>query len=291
MNESLWFPLSLATAILTAGEATLLRRFFSGLRPWEMTAKPFIFSSPLFGLTLLFMPMPELKPGFWPLMAITVPLTTAGIFFNLNAFRLAPISLTMPLLSFTPAFAVITGFLFLDEIPSLMGFSGILLIISGSYIININRRNQGFLAPFRAIIEERGSRYMLFAALIYGLCSVLGKMIVLRSSAVFSGSTLFLTIGLVVTIFPVATGRASMKVLISKPLPTLMTGTMVFVETLCHNSAIALIDAAYMIAIKRLNGLFGVIFGWLFFREDNIRSRLAGAVLMSAGAALIVLFG
>lgn len=46
-----------------------------------------------------------------------------------------------------------------------------------------------------------------------------------------------------------------------------------------------------MIAIKRLNGLFGVLFGWLFFHEDNIRSRLAGALLMSAGAALIVLFG
>jgi len=290
MIESFWFPLSLATAILSAGEATVLRHFFSDLRAWEMTAKPFVFSTPLFILVIVLMPLPELKPGFWPLMAITAPLTTVGIFFNLNAFRLAPISLTMPMLSFTPAFAVITGLLFLGEMPSPIGLVGILLIISGSYIINMNCRNDGITGPFKAILRERGTRYMLFAALLYGICSVLGKMMVLRSSAVFTGSSIFVAIGFFVIITSLITGRASTKALLSSPLATLLAGIMIFLEILCHNVAISLIDAAYMISIKRLNGIFGVLFGWLFFKEDNIGSRLAAAALMSAGAIMIVLF-
>lgn len=255
-----------------------------------MTAKPFVLATPAFALILWLMPWPDLKPGFWPLMALTVPLTSIAIFFNLNAFRTSPISLTMPLLSFTPIFTAATAFLFLGETLSLLGMSGILLIIAGSYIINIAHRKTGILGPFKAIILENGSRSMLTAAILYGFCSVLGKMVIHRSSPIFTGASIFLGIGLIVVFVPLLSGRASAKALVSRPGPTALVNAFVVAEVLCHNTAIALVNAAYMIAIKRLNGLFGVLFGWLFFKETNIRSRFVGALLMSMGAALIVLF-
>jgi drug/metabolite transporter (DMT)-like permease len=41
--------------------------------------------------------------------------------------------------------------------------------------------------------------------------------------------------------------------------------------------------AAYMIAVKRLSLVFGVLMGWMFFNERNIRFRLIGASVMVSG--------
>ncbi|MCK4555658.1 MAG: hypothetical protein KAT83_03550 [Candidatus Aenigmarchaeota archaeon] len=48
--------------------------------------------------------------------------------------------------------------------------------------------------------------------------------------------------------------------------------------------------AAYVIAVKRTNTLFSVVFGAIFFKEKNIRGRLLGAALMVLGVAIISLF-
>ncbi|MEZ4551110.1 MAG: hypothetical protein R2860_06745 [Desulfobacterales bacterium] len=47
--------------------------------------------------------------------------------------------------------------------------------------------------------------------------------------------------------------------------------------------------AAYMVSVKRLSIVFGVIFGGLVFREENFPMRLLGAVLMFSGAVVILL--
>jgi uncharacterized membrane protein len=49
-------------------------------------------------------------------------------------------------------------------------------------------------------------------------------------------------------------------------------------------TAIAQVEAAYMIAIKRTSLLFGVLYRAWWFREQNILERLAGAVIMMAGS-------
>jgi uncharacterized membrane protein len=46
-----------------------------------------------------------------------------------------------------------------------------------------------------------------------------------------------------------------------------------------------------MISIKRLSLLIGVFYGWMFFKEKEIRERLIGAALMLAGFVMIIHFG
>jgi len=55
-----------------------------------------------------------------------------------------------------------------------------------------------------------------------------------------------------------------------------------------HMTAISLTKVAYMISLKRTSIIIGVIYGYLLFREKNIRERLAGAVIMFAGFVMIV---
>jgi len=66
-----------------------------------------------------------------------------------------------------------------------------------------------------------------------------------------------------------------------------LIGLAAAAENFAHMAAIAQVEAAYMIAIKRLSLLFGVLYGAWWFGEQNIRERLAGAAIMIAGVFLI----
>ena len=55
-----------------------------------------------------------------------------------------------------------------------------------------------------------------------------------------------------------------------------------------HMLALSLTQVAYMISVKRLSLVFGVLYGHLMFREEGLRERLAGTLLMLAGIVFIV---
>jgi drug/metabolite transporter (DMT)-like permease len=63
----------------------------------------------------------------------------------------------------------------------------------------------------------------------------------------------------------------------------LFMGAMV----LAHFYAIAHVQVAYMIAVKRTSLLFGMIYGAWLFGESGIRRNLAAGALMVAGVYLI----
>lgn len=287
----LWFVLSLAAAFLMASNAALIKRFFSHLSAWEMCAIPFLYSMPMCGIALLFVERPPLGSGFFPALSWVMPLTMVAIILHFRAIRVSPLSLTLPFLSFTPVFVLLTGDLILDETLSPAGVSGMLLVVIGGYVINLDSTRYGILGPVKAIFKEPGSALMLLVAMLYGFCSVGGKVLILNSSPMYAALLLFFLLGILIPLVLVGVGKASMRNLTSRPLLGLASGLMVFIEVICHNIAISMIAAAYMITIKRMAGIFSVLYGWLVFHERGIRFRFIGAAIMTAGAALIAILG
>ena len=57
-----------------------------------------------------------------------------------------------------------------------------------------------------------------------------------------------------------------------------------------HLKAISLIEVSYMISVKRLSILIGVIYGVMFFNETNIKERFLGAAVMVLGIIMISVF-
>ncbi len=54
-----------------------------------------------------------------------------------------------------------------------------------------------------------------------------------------------------------------------------------------HFVSISMAPVAYMISVKRLSMIIGVIFGWGFFDQENVINRLAGAAIMLLGVIII----
>ncbi len=65
-------------------------------------------------------------------------------------------------------------------------------------------------------------------------------------------------------------------------------GLFYSIMVLTHMTAMKLTKVAYMISVKRVSLLIGLFYGYLFFREENIRSRFIGALLMFVGFLMVV---
>jgi drug/metabolite transporter (DMT)-like permease len=179
----------------------------------------------------------------------------------------------------------------MGETISPAGLIGVLLIACGGYTLNIAEMRKGLLAPLMAITKERGSLYMIGVALIYSLTATLGKLAIQHSSPLFFGIVYYGALALALTPLAIFKNREKRALwprsgaIKASLLPGFCQATGIF----AHMIAISLTQVAYMISVKRLSLLMGVLYGYLLFKETNIRQRLAGAILMMIGFALIVL--
>jgi len=285
-----WFPLALTAAFLTAASDALTKAYLRPLGTFQM-ASGRVAGPVLFLLPMLFLQdWPCLDAVFYKTVVILLPLETLALVLYMEALRISPLSLTVPFLAFTPAFMILTGALILDENLGPQGIAGILLIVAGSYSLHLRSLSSGWTAPLRAIFRERGSVLMLLVAFIYAITSVLGKLAIRHSSPFFFAGFYFVVHGLFASLILALFFRVyPWRVVRASPAGVMYVGLAQTVMITAHVWAISLAPAAYMIAVKRLSVLFGVLMGCLFFREEELSARLFGAGLMVGGVFLIVL--
>jgi drug/metabolite transporter (DMT)-like permease len=287
----LWLILSLLTALAVAIQDTWVKKYFAHLSPYDMMVYPALYSLPFFLIGLCLSPRPSLDTIYWWCLVVSLPLNAVSFLLYMQAIRISPLSLTVPYLAFTPVFMIITGAIILGEIPNRFGVIGILITCIGGYVLNIDIGSFNFRDPFIAIIREKGSWLMLIVAFIFSFAAVVGKKGILHSSPLFFTISFFVAFNLTVIIGLLLVRKIDLKTYAVNPGKGLVAGTLLFLHAISHGFAISLTKAAYMISIKRFSILFGVIFGAIFFKERNIRVRLAGATLMLSGAAMIILRG
>lgn len=287
----LWFFLSLITALTVAIQDTWVKKYFAHLSPYDMVAYPALYSLPLFLTCLYLTPRPGLDWVYWWCLVISLPLNAVSFLLYMQAIKISPLSLTVPYLAFTPAFMIITGAIILGEIPNHWGVIGILTTCIGGYVLNLDMDRISFRDPFLAIFRERGSWLMLIVAFIFSFAAVVGKKGILHSSPLYFTISFFVAFNLTIITGLLAIRKIHFKTYSAHPVKGLVAGTLLFLHAISHGFAISLTTAAYMISIKRLSILFGVIFGAVVFKERNIGVRLAGATLMLSGAVLIIMKG
>ena len=287
----LWLTLSLLTALAASSQDAWIKKFFSNFTLYEMAAYPFVYSLPMFLITIPFIPVPRLDATFFWCFLVSVPLNAVAFVLYIKAIRISPLSLTVPYLAFTPAFMIFTGYVFLDEMPNIWGIFGIMIICMGSYILNIEPGKWNFLSPLKAVSKETGSWLMLFVAFLFSFAAVIGKKGILHSSPFFFTISFFGVLNLFLIISLRAFGKIRIRTFRKTPLKGIIVGSLLFIHALCHGLAISLTTAAYMISVKRLSVVIGVVYGKLLFKEENMGFRMSGALLMLVGTVIITLQG
>jgi len=287
-----WISLTLLSAFFLATADTLSKRYLSHYRPGELVLVRFGVSGALLLPLLLWQSWPPLPAAFWGWIAISLPLELIAMWLYMLAIRDAPLSLTLPYLTFTPVFNTLTGYLLLGETVSWRGFSGILLVVLGAWLLNLKSAHGGIrmklLAPFRAITRERGSRLMLVVAAIYSLTSVTSKGAMLQVTPGFFGPFYFVLLGSTSAVVFASRDVSSWRALSRHPVAHLGIGFFMAAMVVTHFYAIAHIEVAYMVAVKRTSLLFGILYGAWLFGETGLQKNLVAGLLMLMGVLLIV---
>ena len=287
----LWMVLAFLTALASASQDAWIKRFFAHLNAYEMLVFPMLYSLPLFVITAFLIPIPTLDGTYLWCLLIGLPLNAACSLLYMQAIKIAPLSLTLPYMAFTPVFMLLTGFLVLGEIPNMWGGVGILTTCLGGYVLNIDPHNRRFGAPLRALLNETGSWIMLLVALLFSFAAVIGKKGIQHSSPLFFVISHFAIMNLGLTVFLLVKGKVRWSTFTKEPYKGTLVGALLFLHAVFHGLAISMTMAVYMIAIKRISILIGVIYGHLLFKEGQIVIRYAGAFLMLTGAMIILVKG
>ena len=283
----IWFYLSLVTAIALATSDALSKHALQKSDDVIVAWARWGLASPFLLFLLFFIDIPPLDLTFWLVVIAALPLEITAILLYMRAIRLSPLSLTVPFLALTPVFLIVTSFVILGELPDRSGVIGIILVACGAYLLNLKSKEKGLLAPLKAIAKEKGSLLMIVVAFIYSITSNLGKMAVLHSSPLFF-AIVYANI-LTLVMLPMAMRRRDkfFRDLKVRPLLFMMIGLSYGIMMICHFSAIRLVEVSYMISVKRTSMIFGVIYGWILFKEKNVGDRLLGSVIMVAGVIII----
>jgi len=298
MIPETWLLLTLFSAFCLASADALTKRYLFDYSGWELIAVRFgVPAILLLPVVIAYPPPAELPPAFWGWIALLLPLEFLAALLYLIAVRDSPLHLTLPYLAFTPVFNVATGWLLLGERVSLQGLAGIVLVVVGAYLLNFkgfgtgsdSSRLASWLAPLRAIGSETGSILMLGAAALYSLTSVMGKRVMVYATPESFGALYLVLLGSVFLLLFGMAGRGQvLRLLVRRPWVHLLVGVTMALMVVVHFLALARVEVAYMIAVKRTSLLFGILYGALWFGERQVRQHLMAGGLMVVGVALIV---
>jgi len=290
MAPPLWFLLALLCAIVWSVVDALCKRALREHRARAVLGARWWYALPPLLATVALVPVPRLDAQFWLVLGISAPLEVGAMFLYLRAIAVAQLSLTSPLLAWTPVFTTVISAAVLREIPSRAGIFGVLLVAAGSWLLYSGERGA---APGEATPPERreGARLMLLVALIFSATSALGKLGLAHSSPAFFGPVY--VAALAVCLAATAVLRGEGRAMLAELRPNrwfFAIGVGVAAMTLLHFSAMALTKVAYMIAVKRTSLLASVAIGRVFFGESGLARRLPGAALMLAGVVVLGLY-
>jgi len=277
----MWFLFAFLTAFFESLKDVFSKKSLKKADEYIVSWSLRFFALPFLIPLLFFIEIPSLGNQFWIALFVGGSLNVITTILYMKAIKHSDLSITVPMVTFTPLFLLLTSPLIVGEFPSLFGFIGVLLIVLGSYTLNIKQRHAGYLAPFKTLLKEKGPKLMLLVAFIWSITSNFDKIGVLNSSPIF----------ITLTLLPIMLykSRGSIQQILISHRTLLPIGLFSALSLIFQMTAISLTLVAYVISIKRTSVVMTVLFGYLIFKEKGIKERLVGAVIMVIGVLFIVL--
>ena len=259
---------------------------------------------------------PALAFGLY--LLLNALLEGSAILLNYRALQVSPLSFCVPFLALSPVFLLPIGKFFLHEQISAGMIIGVLIVVIGSLVINRQLFANGWLEPAKAIVREKGSRYMMAVALLLAVTAALDKWFVTSGGDVAFGERLSrsftLSIGKSVMLALFFLGLAFWRLRGVKTSPVVsaektaaptdqiwtspwrqvpqwivLASFFEAIVLVLQLLAVQFTVAAVVISIKRSGILLACAVGWFVFKERGITDRVIGSCVMVAGVVIFFL--
>lgn len=275
------------------GVNDVLRRKYlkDGLDDQALLVIALFFTGVLLLPILILVGLPEIKDGFWSAVAITVFLNLISQNLFIRAFKLSEASLIAPLRLITPPLVILTGFLFLNEKPSLTGVVGIFITMIGLWFLLGGGKYSEYHGRL-LWIKDKGVIYGLIGSVLFAISFPFDKIAVVQSSALFATFLIFTFLGILTFLFNIIRERKFASVVIKSFTQhfkaNLLISIISSIGIVLTNQALNYSLAAYASSLKRLQVLWTVIIAGKFLEEKEVGRRVMATVLMFLGILLSV---
>jgi uncharacterized membrane protein len=252
------------------------------------------------------------RTAFLIYLIINALLEGTAILLNYRALQVSPLSFCVPFMALTPVFLLPIGKFFLHETISSGMIVGVFLVVTGSLVINRHLVADGWLEPAKAILREKGSRYMLIVAMLLACTAAIDKWFVtgggdpelgvrvLRSFSLSLGKSLMLGLFFLLLAAWRLSRKPRDKSLADRntawtaawgdvPGWIILAGLFEATVLILQMVAVQLTVAAIVISIKRSGILLACMLGWFLFKERGITDRVIGSFVMISGVVVFFL--
>lgn len=283
----MWFIYALSSAILGSfrkiNDKHLSQNVHHLHLAWMMKAAALPVLGVLAFVTGQLVPSYSLPLLFWVSLllsvCVTTPLDTATY---LQSLKYGQLSKTAPLLTLWPVVMLLSGALFLGQIPSSAATLAVLIIVTGVYVLNTSRENRNL---FHNIWHNRGTRFAVAGIGTVSLNTTVGAVGVTHSSPIFWAFWASLCSAVVQLVFAqiVAPGkfRHPHKKFIA------WNGSIQGLSAALYHSAVSTGPIGYVTAIRSLSATFSAILGARIFKEGLDRRKITALTLIALGAAIL----
>ncbi len=246
-----------------------------------------VFGIPVLLAALLYTGIPDIDPMY---LFLLVPQSLVIAFTSIliaKAYKESEASIVTPMFALSPLLVVGTSFLILGETLSMAGVFGVLLIALGTYVLKL-KDVETVLEPFKKLSEERGVQLIMIVILIYSITANTDKIGVNMTSpiiwplSVYALSSVFM--------LPVMMRKSSdwKNQVKSSWKPLGLLGGLGGLSIILQMTAFEITPVTYVIAIKRFSIPLTVLISYILLEEkDGFPQKLAGSIIMVAGAVLI----
>lgn len=212
---------------------------------------------------------------------ILAPVTFAA------ALRSGQLSLTLPMLSFTPVWSALIAAALAGERPALAQWLGIGLVVSGAMVLH----SAGGRLSWSSVLADKGARLMIFVSFIFSMSITLDKLALSHAArpihAAIQSCAAALGLALILAARRQLSGLSRLRAVWPIWIAVVICSC---VATALQLLALQTVHVSTVEAIKRAIGMLSaLIAGRLVLRESLPPGRIAGVAVMVAGVWCLVL--
>ena len=239
-------------------------------------------------LNLAYLNYHAITLSFITVLIIAAILDSLATVLYLLAIKTGDLSKTIPMLCFIPVVQLFVTPVLIHENLSLIGILGVLIVVLGSYILNLETWDKLF-SPIKSILKNKSSMMMFAVACIWGVSSSFHKIGVNQTNALFWGVSEIGLISLFLFLFAWQSGKHHFSLI--KIRKTFWPAIFSSLTVLSYYAAISVGPVAYVSSVRRLGVLFTMVAGVIILKEKMKGFGFAGGIIMITGAVIISLFG
>jgi uncharacterized membrane protein len=289
----MWQTLAILSALFSALAAIFEKKALFKIEPLGFS---FVLSAFTLVLTLPFLYFVDFNTIRLDAIAVLYLksiLGAAAFLLVMYGIKKNELSNSLPLLVLTPGVVAVAAFFLLSEEIGLYGILGMVLLLSGTYFLQLEKGGN-WLSPFLFVKRNKAQWYIIGAILLFSTTSILDKTILknykLQPEAFLTIQQLFFTFNFLLVFLFRKSDRQTLKSQFKQTWKIIFAvAIFAVIYRYSHILAIKSGSVALVLSIKRTSVFFAAVFGGSYFKEHNLLRRSFAAVIMVAGAIVVIL--